>query len=152
MRLNSPLVRGSLLLGLLVQGACSISPMNLLGTHTPKFTARLSGSQEVPPNTAPGSGMLEATLNTHTRLLTWSVRYSGLSGPVTAAHFHGPAAPGRNAGVALPFSGSLASPIEGEARLGEAQVDDLLAGRWYLNLHTAAHPGGEIRGQLVMRR
>ena len=67
---------------------------------------------------------------------------------MTAGHFHGPAPAGANAGVVLPFTGSMASPIEGSATLTQAQVDQLKAGLWYVNLHTAAHPGGELRGQV----
>ncbi len=71
-----------------------------------------------------------------------------MTGPVTAGHFHGPAAAGANAGVVVPFAGSLASPITGSATLTDAQIADLKAGKWYVNLHTAANPGGEIRGQV----
>ena len=111
-------------------------------------TNRLAASQEVPPVSSPGTGSVVTTLDKSTRTLRWSVTHSGLSGPVTAGHFHGPAAAGANAGVALPFTGT-ASPIEGSAVLTEAQMADLVAGKWYANLHTAANPGGEIRGQVT---
>ncbi len=84
-----------------------------------------------------------------TKTLTWTVTYSGLSGPVTAGHVHGPAAPGANAGVLVPFSGDLASPIKGSATLTDAQISDLEAGKLYVNLHTADNKPGEIRGQLM---
>jgi hypothetical protein len=71
-----------------------------------------------------------------------------MTGPVTAGHFHGPAPAGSNAGVVVPFAGPLASPIIGSATLTPAQVDQLKSGLWYINLHTAANPGGEIRGQV----
>jgi len=106
----------------------------------------LSGSNEVPPNNSTAVGMARIDLNGMT--LKWTVTYSGTTGPVTAGHFHGPAAPGANAGVVLPFTGSMASPIEGSATLTQAQLDQLKAGLWYVNLHTAAHPGGELRGQV----
>jgi hypothetical protein len=97
-----------------------------------------------------GTGTLTATLDKATSVLTWKLSYSGLTGPATMAHFHGPAMPGANAGVAVPFT-SPANPIEGSATLNSTQVADLLAGRWYANVHTVANPGGEIRGQLMAK-
>ena len=108
-----------------------------------------SGAAEVPANTASGSGSLEATLDKATSVLKWRVTYTGLSGPATMAHFHGPAMPGANAGVVVPFP-SAASPAEGSATLTPAQVTDLMAGKWYVNVHTAQNPGGEIRGQVLV--
>lgn len=112
------------------------------------FTARLSGDQEVPAVMGSGTGTLKAQLDPASRKLTYEVTYSGLSGPATAAHFHGPAAAGQNAGVVVPVA-SAATPIRGEATLTEQQAADLRAGRMYFNVHTAAHPGGEIRGQVA---
>ena len=97
-----------------------------------------------------GQGTLTATLNKTTSELTWKITYTGLTGPATAAHFHGPAAAGANAGVSLGFA-SAASPIEGKATLTAAQVADLMAGKWYANVHTAANKGGEIRGQVAAK-
>ena len=115
-------------------------------------SARLSGSDEVPPVTGSAVGRVEASLNAQSHMLTWTATYSGLTGAASAAHFHGPAAVGENAGVVVPISGSLASPITGTTTLTDAQTADVLAGKWYLNLHTAAHPNGEIRGQLSVQR
>ena len=110
-------------------------------------TTTLKGSNEVPPNTTAGSGTVSATLDTTAKSFSYSVRYSGLTGPAKAAHFHGPAAPGVNAPPVITMT-SLTSPIMGTATLTDAQIADLRAGKWYFNVHTAAHPGGEIRGQL----
>ena len=112
------------------------------------FKADLNGASEVPPVTTAGKGSATASLDTATKMLTWTVDYSGMSGPVTAAHIHGPAAPGTNAGVLVPLGTNLANPIKGSATLTDAQVSDLEAGRTYVNLHTADNKGGEIRGQL----
>ena len=134
--------------------ACGMAPMAdkapMMSANSTAFTAALSGGAEVPANSSAGSGTLEATLNKSTNVLTWKVIYSGLSGPATMAHFHGPALAGANAGVAVPFP-SAASPAQGEATLTAAQIADLMAGKWYANIHTAANPGGEIRGQLMAK-
>ena len=113
-----------------------------------KLQADLKGSNEVPPNNSAGSGKAEATYDTATKTLTYSVTYTGLSGPALGAHFHGPGEAGKNAGIALPFK-TAQSPIQGTATLTEAQATDLLAGKWYANIHTAANPGGELRGQMM---
>ena len=116
--------------------------------ETVPFSATMAGAGEVPPKTTAGAGTATATLDTTTKTLTYDVEYSGLSGPATAAHFHGPAEPGANAGVVVPFQ-PPASPIKGTATLTDAQMSDLMAGKWYANVHTAANPAGEIRGQLT---
>lgn len=114
------------------------------------FKADLKSSSEVPPNDSKGSGTVTATYDTASKKLTWKGTYSGLSGPATAAHFHGPAESGKNAGVAIPiFSGDSKSPFEGSATLTDAQASDLMAGRWYANIHTATNKAGEIRGQVT---
>jgi len=77
------------------------------------------------------------------------VTYAHLTGPATMAHFHGPAGPGVNAPPVVPVPpSSLADPMKGSATLDDGQIADLKAGNWYFNIHTAANPGGEIRGQL----
>jgi CHRD domain len=113
--------------------------------------ARLSGAAEVPPVVSNGGGTVEVNLIQQTNVMTWTVTYSALSGPATAGHFHGPAMAGDNAGVVVPIAGSLVSPIKGAATLTAAQAADLMAGKWYMNLHTAANPNGEIRGQLTLQ-
>ena len=115
------------------------------------LTTQLRAANEVPPNASQGSGSVDAVLNKDTNLLRWKVNYTGLSGPATAGHFHGPAAIGANAGVAVPWPGVMSTPSEGSATLTAAQAADLMAGRWYANIHTAANPGGEVRGQMTVR-
>ncbi len=114
-----------------------------------KYHAVMNGATEVPAKTTDGKGTVDATLDTATKVLTYDVTYSGLTGPATAGHLHGPADPGANAGVLVPFAAPLASPIHGTATLTDAQVTDLTSGKVYANIHTAANPGGEIRGQMV---
>ncbi|MBC7377414.1 MAG: CHRD domain-containing protein [Burkholderiaceae bacterium] len=127
-------------------GACG----SMMASNTVNMSAKLSAANEVPANASPGTGMASASFDKQTNMLSWTVTYSGLTGPVRAGHFHGPAAAGANAGVVQGFSGSMDSPIKGSATLTPAQVADLMAGKWYVNLHTAANPGGEIRGQVMV--
>ena len=114
-----------------------------------KMKATLDGKSEVPPNASAGKGAADIDYDPASKKLSWKVTYSGLSGPATAGHFHGPADPDKNAGVAVPITNIATSPVEGSATLTDAQAADLVAGKYYVNIHTAANPGGEIRGQVT---
>ena len=116
------------------------------------YEASLSGTQEVPPVNTAATGMAEIQVNTNTNVLTWKVTYAGLSGTPTGGHIHGPAVPGQNAGVLIPFTNVAAQPVTGQTTITSAQLSDLAAGRLYVNLHTVANPAGEIRGQLRKRQ
>lgn len=113
------------------------------------YRATLSSSQEVPPNASAGSGNAEVMVNPSTMAMTYRVTYSGLTGPATMGHIHGPAAVGQNAGVKVPFPSAAQSPVTGSGTLTAEQYADLKGGRYYVNIHTATNPGGEIRGQLA---
>ncbi|WP_441241220.1 CHRD domain-containing protein [Tardiphaga sp. 768_D3_N2_1] len=113
-----------------------------------KMKATLDSASEVPANTSPGKGTADIDFDPATKKLTWKLTYSGLTGPATMAHFHGPAEPGKNAGVAVPITPAT-SGSEGSATLTDAQAADLMAGKYYVNVHTEAHKGGEIRGQVT---
>ncbi len=147
------LFRASLLATTLAIAGCGMTPMASSSTPmtmaTQTFRATLSSAAEVPSNASAGTGTLEASFDKASSVLKWRVVYSGLTGPATMAHFHGPALPGANAGVVVPFPGA-ASPAEGSATLTPAQLTDLMAGKWYVNIHTAQFPGGEIRGQVLV--
>jgi hypothetical protein len=103
----------------------------------------------VPPTTSKGTGTFQASLNPSSKVLTYTLTYSGLTGPATAAHIHGPAAVGANAGVMVPLKPPLTSPIKGTATLTDSQISDINAGQTYVNVHTKEHPAGEIRGQIA---
>uniref|UniRef100_UPI003F9B6483 CHRD domain-containing protein n=1 Tax=Roseiarcus sp. TaxID=1969460 RepID=UPI003F9B6483 len=110
--------------------------------------ADLTGPAETPPTDSKGTGTLAATYDNATKTLTWTVDYSGLTGPVIAAHFHGPAPVGKPAPIEVPLKAPLDSPMKGSATLTDAQAKDLMDGMMYFNIHTAEHKPGEIRGQL----
>jgi hypothetical protein len=112
------------------------------------FKTELKASNEVPPNNSKATGLAEASFDTVTKNFSATVTFSGLSGPAIGAHLHGPGEPGKNAGIVLPFNFVL-SPIKLSATLTDTQAADLIAGKWYVNIHTQLNPGGEIRGQLT---
>ena len=118
--------------------------------ETVNYAATIVPASEVPPVAgSQGMGQLAATYDTDTRTLTYGVTYSGLTGPATAAHFHGAAPVGKNAGVMVPINGDLASPLKGTVTLTDDQAKALTGGDMYFNIHTAANKGGEMRGQVV---
>ena len=126
--------------------ACAAAPAL---ADTVKFHAVLAPGQEVPAVKDAGAGTADATLDTASHHLTYDLVFSGFTSPVTMAHFHGPAASGANAGVVVPLGTNPASPLHGTVTLTADQQTQLLGGLWYANLHTAAHPKGAARGQMV---
>ncbi|MEP6637332.1 MAG: PQQ-dependent sugar dehydrogenase, partial [Acidobacteriota bacterium] len=115
------------------------------GTQPKLFVANLSGPQEVPPNTSTAIGTATLLLSPDETSAKVSLSFSGLSGPETVAHIHGPAAPGTNAPVLFPlpqgnFSDFLIS-------LTPTDVQNLKDGLLYVNVHTNNFPAGETRGQ-----
>ena len=120
--------------GLLIASAASAQMVH--------YTAKLAGASGVK-----GSGDVFAMLEGKT--LTYTVNYKDLTGPAVAAHFHDASAPGGNGPPIVPASNVGTSPIKGTATLTDAQIADINAGKVYFNIHTAANPGGEIRGTLA---
>ena len=117
--------------------------------ETISFKADLKAESEVPPSDSAGIGTLTATYDTATKKLSWTGTVSGLTGNATAAHFHGSAEPGKNAGVLVPAPKVTAGPFEGSATLTAEQARALVAGNTYFNVHTPTNPNGELRGQVV---
>ena len=137
------------LTSVLLVSLVTLSACNMPSTNDTKLAATLSAASEVPPIDSKASGEADVKIDVKDYKLSWTIKYADLSGIVTGAHFHGPAIAGVNADVVVPISGDLISPIKGEATLTAEQTAELLEGKWYVNLHTAAHPDGEIRGQVM---
>lgn len=116
------------------------------------FELALTGLKEVPPNATPATGTLTGTYDASTNLLSFTVKFNGLAAPATASHFHGPAAPGVNAAVQIPnvgFPVATSGTYSNSFVLTDLQESQLLAGLWYINIHSSVFPGGEIRAQLT---
>jgi hypothetical protein len=137
---------------ILVSGFSAIALAALLTMPAPvmaemvKMKADLKASEEVPPATSPGTGTADVTLDTEANKVSWKVTFQGLTGDPSAAHFHGPAKMGENAGPIVDISGNLS---EGSADVTPEQVQMIRDGNTYINIHTAQAPDGEIRGQVV---
>lgn len=116
------------------------------------FTATLIGSQEVPPNASPATGFGTVLLDDVLRTITVNESWTGLTAPATASHIHGPGAPGIIASILFPFAGvpaATAGSIPQQVfAITLAQIAQLEAGLFYMNVHDRNFPGGEIRGQL----
>ena len=142
----TPTILRSTAAALAFAGALAFASPSMAAMMT--FKANLSGKSEVPANATGGTGEVTVTYDSDSKKITWKGTYSGLTGPATAAHFHGPAPVGKNAGVMIPIAPAT-SPLEGSATLNDAQAKALMDGDMYVNVHTAANKGGEIRGQLM---
>jgi CHRD domain len=117
---------------------------------TVTYTARLTGHSEVPKTDSKGTGKFDATFDTQTKALNYTLTFDGLSGPATAAHIHGPATRKESAGVVAPLGDkSPTSPVTGTVTLTDDQAKMLGSAKMYVNVHTAANASGEIRGQIA---
>ncbi len=126
----------------LLMGGCMMMPE---APKLPSYSATLAPGAGI---TSMGKGAGTFTLDPATKGLTYTVTFEGLTGPATVAHIHGPAEPGANAGPVAPLAGTT-SPLTGTATLTDAQIAELNAGKYYVNIHTGANRGGEIRGQIT---
>lgn len=133
----------------LVLAGCVAMVAGAATAATVKFHAVLTPGAEVPPIKSTGLGQATATLDTTTHELSYDISFKGFSSEVTAAHIHGPAEAGKNAGVVVPLGNSPKDPIRGTAKLTPEQEQQLTAGMYYVNIHTRNNPGGAIRGQLT---
>jgi hypothetical protein len=132
------------------------SDPNISATNNDSVTKKgiaLTGDQEVPAVSPSGSGTLDVSYDKSTQTLSYSASWTGMTDSVTMMHFHGPAEKGTNAGVVYPipdFTPGTAGTATGTVKLDEVKLKeaDLLGGKWYYNIHTKTHPGGEIRGQV----
>jgi Cu/Zn superoxide dismutase len=113
------------------------------------FKADMLGSTEVPATDSAGKGAAEVMVDTDAKKVTWTMTVEGLSGDATAAHVHGPASATEKAPPVIDMSGDMM--MKGSADITEAQWTDMKAGKYYVNVHTAKFPDGEIRGQLAVK-
>ncbi|MGH6828008.1 MAG: CHRD domain-containing protein [Rhizomicrobium sp.] len=109
------------------------------------LAATLSGSAAVPPQATDAFGAARFSYDSDTRELNYCVTYEGL--PAAKAEIHGPADPGRNAPVVIPFPAPQ-SPVGGTMILSRAQGAELLAGKWYVQARGQDHAAATIRGQI----
>ncbi|WP_323007872.1 CHRD domain-containing protein [Pseudorhodobacter sp.] len=138
---------------LALSSALILAMSGVASAETINWIAALDQAQEVDSKTKVelAGGNAEGTLDTETGRLNFNITFTGLSGDVVGAHFHGPADVGMDASpvVDLNGDGGLGSPIVGFATITPAQIEEVKAGKWYINLHTEANPAGEIRGQVA---
>jgi len=141
------LAQGRVLLGLIAMTALlTLAPLPARGADATRFIAVLNAGQEVPPNTSNAAGV--AFLYFKGDTLCVALTFGGLTGSAVAAHIHGPGNPEENAAIIFPISATSPSNMC-VGPLTKNNRKDLQKGRLYINVHTAAFPGGEIRGQIL---
>lgn len=129
----------------LAMGVAAVSPLCSADTYTRVCVLR--GIEEVPANPSPAVGCGRFVIDTCANTMTFHIVVADLTSPETAAHIHGSAGPGVAAGVLFPLP---LGPVKiGTWTYPEALQNDILGGRTYVNVHTGAFPGGEVRGQIV---
>lgn len=126
----------------------------LVTEETATNCADLRGADVVPPVTGDARGVAWLAIDKATNAVRWWIWFGGLAGGATGVQLHGPAQAGENTAIAVDLAGSagaagITAPVQGTATLNVAQIEQIDAGLWYVNILTAPHPVGEIRGQLT---
>jgi hypothetical protein len=134
----------------LLAAALSAVFVSAASAATVSYSARLNGRSEVPKIEGKGKGKFDGSFDTQSKVMKYKLTFDGLSGPAAAAHIHGPATRSQTAGVVAPLGDkNPISPVAGSVTLTDDQVKMLQSSKLYVNVHTAANPGGEIRGQIT---
>ena len=120
-------------------------------------TITMTGAQETPPVTTSATGTIDANYNRLTKTLSYTINFSGLSDSAVAAHIHGLGETGIMAGVVQTFANfprRKAGSFSGSLLFDGVKLteEDLLANRYYINIHSKTYGGGEIRGQLILAK
>ncbi|MCL4741190.1 MAG: CHRD domain-containing protein [Phycisphaerales bacterium] len=115
------------------------------------YDINLTGLEEVPPNASPATGSAHVEVNLATGFVDVTGVFDGLLGSVSGAHLHGLADYGQNAGILIGFTttGSTSGTFFGSGTLSPTNLQGLLDGLTYINVHSSVFPSGEIRGQVV---
>ena len=110
----------------------------------------LNGTSEVPANASTATAAVRVTLDQANGDVVVDGTFTGLTTPVTAAHIHGPAAAGANAAIIVPLTitGTTDGTISGTGNMSSGQMNDMLTGMTYVNIHSSMYPSGEIRAQI----
>lgn len=127
-------------------------PVVVVSRDSATNCGNFTGAEEVPAVDTEGTGTAWLLLDDATATIHWWVWFEGLRGQPVGAHLHGPALPGETAPVVLDLADATigqAAALTGEATVTAAQVEEIKAGRWYVNVHTTAYPDGEVRAQLM---
>lgn len=117
----------------------------------------MSGAQETPAITTTATGIMQSTYNRLSKILSYKISFTGLTTNAAAAHIHGTAPVGYAAGVLQTFSGfpaATSGTYSGTVFIDGIRFTEsnLLAGLYYVNIHNATRPAGEIRGQIILNR
>jgi len=121
------------------------------GINASTFSMTMTGAQEVPMNTSAGTANVTVILNRNNGAVTVTGSFSNLSSNAKAAHIHGPAAVGVNAPVLVPLTvpAATSGSVTGTGTMSTVQMNDMLGGQTYVNIHSDDFPDGEIRAQIV---
>lgn len=134
--------------------AITFFAISVTSARAEAFYAYLTGAQEVPAVATTATGYARVVINESAGTYTFTVVFSGLSSAQTASHIHAPAAIGANAPITINFGavGGTSGTITGSGNITPTQISQIRSHQGYVNVHSSNFPGGELRGQLGIKR